>query len=126
IDDAAGAPRFYLHLKDVLDLTGPESLDRPIPADRIRVLPVVDAGAELEDALAHIRARGAHVARVTGPGGTTTGMLFLEDIVEELIGEVQAATGAGRGGKGPGLDESGPFRMAVPGCVDRARKASGR
>lgn len=94
IDDAEGAPHSYLHLKDVLDLTGPEALDRPIPADRIRVLPVVDAGAELEDALAHIRAQGAHVARVTGPGGATTGVLFLEDIVEELIGEVQDATRA--------------------------------
>jgi CBS domain containing-hemolysin-like protein len=85
------APHTYLHLKDVLDLTGADDLDRPIPADRIRDLPAVAAAAELEDALAHIRSRNAHVARVTGPDGATTGVLFLEDIVEELIGEVQDA-----------------------------------
>ncbi|WP_199041943.1 hemolysin family protein [Glycomyces salinus] len=91
IEDAHGAPRSYFHLKDVLDLTGPDLVDRPVPADRLRELPVVAASAELEDALAHIRARGAHIARVTEDDGTTTGVLFLEDIVEELIGEVQDA-----------------------------------
>jgi CBS domain containing-hemolysin-like protein len=92
IEDADGTPRSYLHLKDVLDLTGDEVLDRPIPVDRRRDLPVVEGRAELEDALAQIRAEGAHVARATGADGTTTGVLFLEDIVEELIGEVQDAT----------------------------------
>ncbi|MCD0445440.1 hemolysin family protein [Glycomyces sp. A-F 0318] len=91
IDDAEGTPRSYLHLKDVLDLTDADSLDRPIPADRLRDLPVVAGAAELEDGLARIRAEGAHVARVTGADGSTTGVLFLEDIVEELIGEVQDA-----------------------------------
>ncbi|THV30823.1 hemolysin family protein [Glycomyces paridis] len=94
VEGADGAPRSYLHLKDVLDLTGPDALDRPIPADRLRDLPAVAADAELEDALARIRAEGAHVASVTGAGGTVTGMLFLEDIIEELIGEVQDAASA--------------------------------
>jgi CBS domain containing-hemolysin-like protein len=92
IDDPGGTPHSYLHLKDVLDLTGLEALDAPIPADRVHGLPVVAGAAELEDALAQIRAEGAHVARVTGADGATTGVLFLEDIVEELIGEVQDAT----------------------------------
>lgn len=92
IENADGVPKSYLHLKDVLDLTSADALDRPIPADRLRDLPVVEGGAELEDGLAHIRSRGAHVARVTGQDGATTGVLFLEDIVEELIGEVQDAT----------------------------------
>lgn len=85
------APHTYLHLKDVLDLT---DLDAPIPADRIRDLPEVAAADELEDALARIRSQNAHVARVTGPTGATTGVLFLEDIIEELIGEVQDAASA--------------------------------
>ncbi|THV42219.1 HlyC/CorC family transporter [Glycomyces buryatensis] len=91
IDDAERTPHSYLHLKDVLDLSGPDSIDRPVPADRIRGLPVVAVGAELEHALAQIRTHDAHVARVTGDDGATTGVLFLEDIVEELIGEVQDA-----------------------------------
>jgi CBS domain containing-hemolysin-like protein len=89
-----GAPHSYLHIKDVLDLTGPDDLDAPIPADRVRDLPAVAAGAELEDALAQIRSQNAHVARVTDATGATTGVLFLEDIIEELIGEVQDAASA--------------------------------
>ncbi|RRS01740.1 hemolysin family protein [Glycomyces terrestris] len=85
------APHAYLHLKDVLDLT---DLDEPIPADRLRDLPTVEAAAELEDALAQIRSRNAHVALVAAAGGTVTGVLFLEDIIEELIGEVQDAASA--------------------------------
>ena len=34
------------------------------------------------------------MARVFDAGGNTTGVLFLEDIIEELVGEVQDATSA--------------------------------
>jgi CBS domain containing-hemolysin-like protein len=33
-----------------------------------------------------------HLARVFDEHGATTGVLFLEDIIEELVGEVQDAT----------------------------------
>lgn len=39
-----------------------------------------------------VRTGGAHIARVIGADGATTGVLFLEDVVEELIGEVHDAT----------------------------------
>ncbi|MFD2759078.1 hemolysin family protein [Gulosibacter faecalis] len=93
--DTAGVPTSYVHLKDVLDLTAPEAVDAPIPADRIRPLVTVRADAELEQALGEIRARGTHIARVADAQGRLTGALFLEDIVEELIGEVQDATRRG-------------------------------
>ncbi|MDQ1543654.1 MAG: magnesium and cobalt exporter, family, partial [Actinomycetota bacterium] len=35
---------------------------------------------------------GVHVARVFDEEGATRGALFLEDIIEELVGEVQDAT----------------------------------
>jgi CBS domain containing-hemolysin-like protein len=47
---------------------------------------------ELEDALATLRRAGSHVARVFDEHGATRGVLFLEDIIEELVGEVQDAT----------------------------------
>ncbi|OUD85946.1 hypothetical protein BC477_16165 [Clavibacter michiganensis subsp. michiganensis] len=52
----------------------------------------VFAGTELEDALAMMRRSGAHLARAFTEAGETTGVLFLEDIIEELVGEVQDAT----------------------------------
>ncbi|MET1087205.1 MAG: hypothetical protein ABWY04_08805, partial [Arthrobacter sp.] len=69
-----------------------EKFTEPVPAKRIRRLASAFSGAELEDALATMRRTGAHVARVFDGHGTTTGVLFLEDIIEELVGEVQDAT----------------------------------
>jgi CBS domain containing-hemolysin-like protein len=39
-----------------------------------------------------MRRTGAHVTRVFDAEGNTTGVLFLEDIIEELVGDVQDAT----------------------------------
>jgi len=89
--DEAGEPTGYLHLKDVIDLPDDE-LDDPVPPKRIRRLVSILASAELEDALAVMRRSGAHVARSVDAEGRTTGVLFLEDIIEELVGEVQDAT----------------------------------
>jgi CBS domain containing-hemolysin-like protein len=47
---------------------------------------------ELEDALATLRRGGNHLARVFDQAGATKGVLFLEDVIEELVGEVQDAT----------------------------------
>lgn len=87
-------PAGYLHLKDVMDLTTDEQFEEPVPAKRIRKLASTFSGSELEDALAAMRRTGAHVARVFDEKGSTTGVLFLEDIIEELVGEVQDATSA--------------------------------
>ena len=92
--DDAGEPTGYLHLKDVIDLPDDE-LDDPVPPKRIRRLVSILASADLEDALAVMRSSGAHVARAVDAEGRTTGVLFLEDIIEELVGEVQDATRRG-------------------------------
>ncbi|MBG6239610.1 CBS domain containing-hemolysin-like protein [Mycetocola sp. CAN_C7] len=93
--DREGLPSGYLHLKDVLRLEstaepGDEKL--PVPAKRIRQLVSIFQDTDLEDALAIMRRSGAHLARAFDADGETTGVLFLEDIIEELVGEVQDAT----------------------------------
>jgi CBS domain containing-hemolysin-like protein len=92
LTDDDGVPSGYLHLKDVMDLTTPEKFTRAVPGKRIRRLASAFSGGDLEDALATMRRTGAHVARVFDNHGNTTGVLFLEDIIEELVGEVQDAT----------------------------------
>lgn len=86
-----GEPTGYLHLKDVIDLDGDEFTE-PVPPKRIRQLISVYRETDLEDALATMRRSGIHVARVFDETGATRGVLFLEDIIEELVGEVQDAT----------------------------------
>jgi len=89
--DETGEPSGYVHLKDVIDLPD-EEFDEPVPPKRIRQLISLYQGMELEDALATLRRAGSHVARVFDEEGATRGVLFLEDIIEELVGEVQDAT----------------------------------
>jgi CBS domain containing-hemolysin-like protein len=91
--DAAGEPSGYLHLKDVLDLAGTDVADQTIPRKRIRRLPTVYWGSDLEDALASMRHYGTHVARAADRDGGTVGILFLEDIIEILVGEIADAAG---------------------------------
>jgi CBS domain containing-hemolysin-like protein len=87
-----GEPTGYLHLKDVLDLDEVGEFDEPVPPKRIRKLISIFRGMDLEDALAAMRRSGVHLARVFDDSGQTRGVLFLEDIIEELVGEVQDAT----------------------------------
>ncbi|MGV8852084.1 MAG: hemolysin family protein [Rhodoglobus sp.] len=87
----AGEPTGYLHLKDVIDLDESE-FSEPVPPKRIRQLISMYDETDLEDALATMRRSGVHVARSFDASGETTGVLFLEDIIEVLVGEVQDAT----------------------------------
>jgi CBS domain containing-hemolysin-like protein len=89
--DDGGEPTGYLHLKDVIDIDGDEFTE-PVPPKRIRQLISIYHGTDLEDALATLRRSGVHVARAFDESGSTRGVLFLEDIIEELVGEVQDAT----------------------------------
>ncbi len=89
--DEEGEPTGYLHLKDVLELDDEEA-DQPVPPKFVRQLVSVYEGTELEDALATMRRAGAHLGRAFDQSGRTAGVLFLEDIIEELVGEVQDAT----------------------------------
>ncbi len=85
-------PTGYLHLKDVIDLDDENEFTEPVPPKRIRQLISIFRGTDLEDALATMRRSGVHVARTFDESGATKGVLFLEDIIEELVGEVQDAT----------------------------------
>ena len=74
---------------------GSGCLDRRRAPDPRQADPPDGAGAggtDLEDALALMRRTGRHLARVRNEDGDTTAVLFLKDIIEELIGEVRDAT----------------------------------
>ncbi|GAA3630517.1 hemolysin family protein [Microbacterium awajiense] len=94
-----GEPVGYVHLKDVLRAAeGPDAatdVTRPIATKRVHAMVQMLETTDLEDALAMMRQAGRHLAQVRDQAGETTGVLFLEDIIEELIGEVQDATRRG-------------------------------
>ena len=81
----------YLHLKDVMNIP-PARYDEPIPVTKLRTLANLALDDEIEDALAVMQRTGSHLARVNDVSGTTRGVLFLEDVLEQLVGEIRDAT----------------------------------
>ena len=100
IVDAEGAPLGYVHLKDILrEAEGGDAAkaSAPLKPKRIHHMVPVSETTDLEDALALMRRSSRHLAQVRNAVGETTAVLFLEDILEELVGEVHDATRRQRG-----------------------------
>ena len=83
----------YLHIKDVLE---PDEARRHRPVDDkwIRPFATVTPEDALHDALETLQRRGSHVARVVDQEGRTLGLVTLEDVIEELVGEIRDAAHA--------------------------------
>ncbi|MCM3885902.1 hemolysin family protein [Frankia sp. R82] len=95
VRDAGGTLTGYLHLKDVLE-TRSTKRTSPVAAKWIRPLAHVAADDSLRTALATMQHSGAHLARVTDEAGEVLGLVALEDILEELVGEIRDDAGRGR------------------------------
>ncbi|MHA6803686.1 hemolysin family protein [Salinifilum ghardaiensis] len=90
ITDASGELTGYVHLRDVLSAarTTPQPGEPPL-AGALRALPTVPAHTPLHEALHTMRRQGTHLARVTDTHGTVLGVVALEDVLEELVGEIR-------------------------------------
>ena len=95
VRDEAGTLTGYLHVKDLL-FADDAAYSQPVPPRRVRALVNVPADEDVEDVLVALQRAGAHLARVVDPAGSTVGVVFLEDVLEELVGEVRDATQRGR------------------------------
>ncbi len=78
----------YLHIKDVLE-TDEARRNRPVDDKWIRPFAPVRADDRLHETLEKLQRRGAHMARVVDGEGVTMGVATLEDVIEELVGEIR-------------------------------------
>lgn len=83
IDDVLG----FLHAKDLLQLDR-SVFERPLPPRLLRRMLVVPRERSLEDLLLAMRRSRVHFALVTEPDGRTAGIVTLDDLLEELVGEI--------------------------------------
>lgn len=76
----------FVHAKDLLRL---DAADRATATARTLVRPIMvtPEGHLLEDLLLEMRTRGQHLALVVDELGMVLGLVTLEDVIEELIGE---------------------------------------
>jgi len=78
----------YLHIKDVLE-SDETRRQRPIDDKWVRPLATVGPDDVLHEALESLQRRGAHMARVVTHEGAVLGLVTLEDVLEELVGEIR-------------------------------------
>jgi CBS domain containing-hemolysin-like protein len=88
-DDLVG----YLHIKDVIE-TDEERRQRVVDDKWFRPFAPVRVSDPLHEALAQLQQRGAHMAVVVEPDGRVLGIATLEDVIEELVGEIRDAAHA--------------------------------
>lgn len=98
----------YVHVKDII--TSGQEPHEPLSRSAVRRLARVDAQQSLAEVLAAMQAAGAHMAAVSGDEGATTGVVALEDVLEELVGQVNDATN----GQNRGSERTGRSGGAAP------------
>ena len=81
----------YLHLKDALNVPA-ERADKPFGWHALRPLPSALKTIDIDDALDLMQRRRAHLLHVVDEKGTSEGIVFMEDVIEELVGEIRDTT----------------------------------
>jgi putative hemolysin len=82
IDDITG----FVHVRDVFEAAA-EDPERPLRL-LVRPIPYVPSTARLLPTLTRLRAESHHIAVVVDEYGGTDGIVTLEDLVEEVVGEI--------------------------------------
>lgn len=83
-----------VHVKDVL-IREPEELATMTAADLLRPIPAVPESRDLQHLLHDMRADRSHAVLVVDEFGGTAGITSLEDVIEELVGEIGDEFNAG-------------------------------
>lgn len=104
-DDILG----ILHVKDVFRLlwADPKAAEKPV-SDVIRAAYFVPESKPIDELLQELRARSTHIAIIVDEYGGMAGLVTLEDLIEELVGEITDEFDAGYE----------PFREIEPGVLE--------
>lgn len=84
LDDLLG----YVHVKDLIGLDEGQRR-QPIDRDVIRAAAVLPETSGLPRTLEEMRQRRTHLALVVDEHGTISGLITMEDIAEELVGDIR-------------------------------------
>ncbi len=112
----------FVHVKDLLAID-PAAMDQPLPEHAIRPLHVTPATALVGELLVAMRRDRAHMALVVDEHGSPAGIVTLEDLVEEVVGEIRDEHDAPL----EDIQQFGPDRFVVSGTLraDRLEQATG-
>lgn len=108
LDDIAG----FFHAKDLLRIPDDKREDA-VSRRYIRQMLVVPESRKLRPLLIDMRRRRQHLCLVVDEHGGTSGVVTLEDLLEELVGEIRDETDVAE----LGIERLGPGRYVVPGSL---------
>lgn len=78
----------FFHARDLLNIPD-EERDQPLPRKHMRKMLVVPESLKLHPLLFQMRGNRQHFALVLDEHGGTAGIVTLEDLLEELVGEIR-------------------------------------
>lgn len=84
LDDMRG----FVHAKDLFAID-PARHDDPIDPRLVRPVPIVPETTLISPVMERMRSEGVHLAVAIDEHGTVAGLVTLEDIAEELVGEIR-------------------------------------
>ena len=84
LDDIKG----FVHAKDLL-FVDPEHRDDPIARTLVRTVPMVPETTLISPVMEMMRSEGVHLAVAIDEHGSVAGLVTLEDIAEELVGDIR-------------------------------------
>lgn len=84
LDDIKG----FVHAKDLIKIESPTP-GEPIDADIVRPVPVVPETTPISPVMEMMRSGGVHLAVAIDEHGSVAGLVTLEDIAEELVGDIR-------------------------------------
>lgn len=78
----------FIHVRDLFELSDEERQSKPL-TDLIRPIPLVPETKPVTDLLREMQRDGSHMVAVVDEYGNTAGLATMEDLVEEILGEIR-------------------------------------
>jgi putative hemolysin len=78
----------FIHVRDIFELEPEERQEKPLQ-ELLRPIQVVPETKPVTDLLREMQREGSHVVVVIDEYGNTAGLVTMEDLVEEILGEIR-------------------------------------
>jgi putative hemolysin len=108
IDNVIG----FVHVRDIFELDAAERQTKTLK-DVMRPIPLVPETKPVSDLLREMQRNGAHMVIVVDEYGNTAGLATMEDLVEEILGEIRDEHEPGRD-----VRQEGDHVFIAPGSLD--------
>lgn len=102
----------FIHVRDMFELDPAELQAKPL-RELVRPIPLVPESKPVSDLLREMQREGSHMVIVVDEYGNTAGLATMEDLVEEILGEIRDEHEPGRD-----VRQESDLVFVAPGSLD--------